>query len=182
MVDCRLHIHPLENVKEYFGKVLARRKWVNKCYKLARMVGHWKNKVPKRLEKPTKRLVPLALKLESAVCLMKQTPYSLNLWEPWESIFINNEGPYSHGSTLARKSFKKRMRLELLQREQPKTGLDEKQTCWTCVLQEIKCKVEDLFQGRVRPRKDLPLTIWKVMLRSTIRLMSGTSGRRSWLV
>ena len=92
---------------------------------------------------------------------------------------LNNRGPYSHGSTLARQSLKKRMRLELLQREQPKTGLDEKQRCQTYVLQEIKCKDEDLFQGSVRPRKDLPLTIWKVMLRSTIRPTSGISGRRS---
>lgn len=60
--------------------------------------------------------------------------------------FINNGDPYSHGRTLIRQNLKKRMQLDqLLQTEQPKTGLDEKQRCQTCVLQEIKCKYEDLF-------------------------------------
>lgn len=61
--------------------------------------------------------------------------------------FINNGDPYSHGKTLIKQNLKKRMQLDqLLQTlEQPKTGLDEKQRCRTCVLQEIKCKYEDLF-------------------------------------
>ena len=103
---------------------------------------------------PPLRLVPMGLKLVvSAVLAHETNPLLVKLMRTLKLIrnaeyfnFITNGDLYSQGSTLVRQSLKKRMPFDqLLQRENPKTRLDEKQRCQTCVLQEIKCKDEDLI-------------------------------------